>query len=178
MSLLCLHCFSTSFCIEHFSCGCPLSCEDNLAGCASNCFAFPCGFGYFLHLFRTKIEHYLLKLTRRKKPKLIIVCMLYYLDELCSGTSWADRTLSALSYNSKPSKVQTLLRQLFYQAISKIKIPGCRVIPIPLFESLDGKTTEDYVQRVEPSAIGGRKMAKQLVDVIDQAASEGFAETC
>jgi hypothetical protein len=37
------------------------------------------------------------------------------------------------------------------------------VVPVPLFEALDGKNTDDYVQRVEPSVQGGRKMAKLLL---------------
>ena len=49
---------------------------------------------------------------------------------------------------------------------SKIRIPGSEVIPIPLFHTLDGTRSEDYVARVEPSAIGGKKMAEYLLDVI------------
>ena len=49
---------------------------------------------------------------------------------------------------------------------SKIQIPGSEVIPIPLFHTLDGTRSEDYVARVEPSAIGGKKMAEYLLDVI------------
>ena len=41
------------------------------------------------------------------------------------------------------------------------------MIPVPLFHVLDGKNTEDYVARVEPSALGGKKMAEYLLDVID-----------
>lgn len=36
------------------------------------------------------------------------------------------------------------------------------MIPFPLFQVLDGKTTEDYLQRVEPSPSGGKKMADAL----------------
>ena len=49
---------------------------------------------------------------------------------------------------------------------STIQIPGSEVIPIPLFHTLDGTRSEDYVARVEPSAIGGKKMAEYLLDVI------------
>ncbi len=41
------------------------------------------------------------------------------------------------------------------------------MIPVPLFHVLDGKNTEDYEARVEPSASGGKKMAEYLLDVID-----------
>mmetsp|Transcript_31136 Transcript_31136/g.47234 ORF Transcript_31136/g.47234 Transcript_31136/m.47234 type:complete len:83 (+) Transcript_31136:1497-1745(+) len=48
----------------------------------------------------------------------------------------------------------------------RIRIPGSEVIPVPLFNVLDGKKSEDYVARVEPSAIGGKKMAEFLWDII------------
>ena len=48
-----------------------------------------------------------------------------------------------------------------------IHIPGTQVIPVPLFHALDGKTTNDYVARVEPSSQGGRKMAEYILDMID-----------
>ena len=50
---------------------------------------------------------------------------------------------------------------------SHIQISGCNVIPIPLFETLDGKTTSDYVARVEPSCTGGRKIAECLLEAIE-----------
>jgi hypothetical protein len=50
---------------------------------------------------------------------------------------------------------------------SKIRITGSQVIPIPLFNVLDGKRSEDYIARVEPSAVGGRKIAEFLLDVIE-----------
>ena len=48
-----------------------------------------------------------------------------------------------------------------------INIPGTQVVPVPLFHALDGKTTNDYVARVEPSSQGGRKMAEYILDMID-----------
>lgn len=58
-----------------------------------------------------------------------------------------------------------------YLENSQIKIEGTEVIPIPLFNALDGKCSQDYVARVEPSAIGGKKMAEYLMDAIDNPAS-------
>jgi len=49
---------------------------------------------------------------------------------------------------------------------STIRIRGSEVIPIPLFHTLDGTRSEDYVARVEPSASGGRKMAEYILDAI------------
>lgn len=53
------------------------------------------------------------------------------------------------------------------EAVSRIRIPGSQVIPVPLFRVLDGKTPSDYVQRVEPSPSGGCKMAEFLLDMMD-----------
>jgi len=50
---------------------------------------------------------------------------------------------------------------------SRIRIDGSQVIPVPLFEPLDGKNRRDYVARVEPSAKGGKKMAEFLLDLVD-----------
>lgn len=55
---------------------------------------------------------------------------------------------------------------------SKISIPGTDVIPVPLFNVLDGKNPHDYIARVEPSSQGGRKVAEYLLDVIDSTSSK------
>jgi hypothetical protein len=94
------------------------------------------------------------------------VCMIYYLDEDGSTNSWANTTLSILGYNRNPQKLQAVISQLFRLASSRIQIQGTKVVAVPLFKSLNGKTTGDYSQRVEPSALGGRKVAAQLVEAI------------
>jgi hypothetical protein len=55
---------------------------------------------------------------------------------------------------------------------STICIPGSEVIPVPLFVPLDGTNSEDYVARVEPSASGGKKVAKYLLQCIRHSPSE------
>ena len=40
---------------------------------------------------------------------------------------------------------------IFEKATKEIEIEGCKIVPIPLYEVLDGKITEDYEERVEPS---------------------------
>jgi hypothetical protein len=37
--------------------------------------------GYFIHLFKTRIEAILRSLTRHSRPRAIVVCMIYFLDE-------------------------------------------------------------------------------------------------
>lgn len=48
-----------------------------------------------------------------------------------------------------------------------IRIPGSQVIPVPLFNALDGKNSRDYIARVEPSSRGGKKMAEYILDMIE-----------
>ena len=65
-----------------------------------------------------------------------------------------------------PAKLQLIIRALFEAIEARgLAVPGLHpgtVEAFPLFEVLDGKTSADYVQRVEPSVAGGRKMAKAL----------------
>ncbi len=123
------------------------------------------------------------------------MCMIYYPDE-SQTPSWANAALGALGYNRNPARLQLLIRKVFEEATryvydcalgafydsvhcraenesptptpkkSSIRIQGSQVIPVPLFVALDGTRSEDYVARVEPSAIGGRKMAEFLLHVI------------
>ena len=52
---------------------------------------------------------------------------------------------------------------------SKIHIPGSETIPVPLFHALDGKDSRDYIARVEPSSVGGRKMAEYILHIINDS---------
>ena len=47
-------------------------------------------------------------------------------------------------------------------------MPGVPVVPVPLFEVLDPQDARDYEQRVEPSAAGGRKMARAIAAAIGE----------
>lgn len=158
--------------------GCSLACpcDDCCCGCGFGCastgLACPPCLGYFVHLFYTRLASYLRNLTAKTRPKRIVVCMIYFPDEQATG-SWADATLAALGYNRDPSHLQAIIQKVFHIAVSSIKIPGCEVVPHPLFEALDGKHTEDYSQRVEPSARGGKKMAAAILDVVLKAEGAG-----
>jgi len=67
-----------------------------------------------------------------------------------------------LGYDTNPGKLQAVMRQVYAWGVSQIKIPGVEIVPLALYEVLDGKDTSDYVQRVEPSVTGGEKMAKAI----------------
>ena len=83
--------------------------------------------------------------------------------------------LGYLRYNTNPAKLQAAIRAIYERATCEIgDVDGVPVIPLPLFEHLDGKDTHDYVDRVEPSAQGGEKMARAIIEAIDNhLAKEG-----
>lgn len=166
-------------CIENSrSCGsCPV--DDYCYGCGPSLFSWGCAFppciGYFQHLFGVKTEKYIRKLIQKTKPKMILVCMIYYPDE-AKVPSWAGVALGALGYNTRPDKLQLMIRKTFELATCRIQIPGSEVKPIPLFHVLDGKRTEDFVARVEPSAIGGLRIAEFLLDSIREPSTNNVAQ--
>lgn len=126
------------------------------------------GTGRFIKIFGSKTQDYIEKLVSKTKPKLIIVTMLYFLDENKNANSWAGATLGALRYNSKPEMLQHLIRQCYEHGTKTVKIEGSKVVYLPFFEVLDGKDTTDYVARVEPSAKGGMKMGKAIWDKVNE----------
>ena len=123
------------------------------------------GFTHFVKMFKTDVKNYILKIIGQTRPKKILVCMIYF-PYMKVNNSWADKTLGYLGYNTNPEKLQAAIKQIFHYATSKIKIRGSKVIPVPMFNILDGKTSSDYVQRVEPSTIGGEKLAKLFLTYI------------
>ena len=169
LNMLCLVCCTTTSCLKMNTCGHALPCDDCCCGCGpgfcSNLISWPPGYGYFLHLFGTRVKSYLEKLTSTTKPATIIVCMIYYPDELVSA-SWADPALRALGYNSDPLKLQALIDAVFRDAVQRIKVSGSNVVGVPLSAAMNGKNTMDYCARVEPSALGGHKMATLILDAI------------
>ena len=124
---------------------------------------FAPGLGHFVRLFRDETTAYLEALMAKQRPKVVLACMLYYLDQQASG-SWADGTLSALGYDRRPEKLQLVMRTIFERATSCIQLGDVPVVPVPLYEALDGADPADYVERVEPSVQGGAKLARLILD--------------
>lgn len=117
-------------------------------------------------LFRDDLELYIAMLTKRTKPRVVIVCMLYFPDEE-DAPSWASHTLRALRYNGRPSRMQEAMKRVYATAVTQIAVADCRIMFVPFFQTLDGKQSSDYVERVEPSESGGSRMAKQLFDAVE-----------
>ena len=143
-------------------CGC---CLCGLPGCLTGLCGFPPGLGYFVDLFGNRVRAYASNLVAKKKPRVVVVCMIYYLDVNGRG-SWADATLQLLGYNYAPGVLQRGIRQVYRNGTKRIRLNGVPVVALPLFEVLDGSDTRDYVQRVEPSPTGGAKLAKAIVDAV------------
>jgi hypothetical protein len=125
--------------------------------------------GHFRRLFKNHVEAYISKLVEKRKPRAVIICMIYFPLEANAAdqASWADLPLKFLGYNRFPDQLQTAIRQMYELATKKIEIAGVNVVPCALFDSLDGKNGEDYTARVEPSVEGGRKIALQLQEIIE-----------
>ena len=166
-SMLCLlRCVPASCTANGCTCGtvplddCCCGCGPSLASCLC---AYPPCLGYLRHLFGTRVERYIQALTSKTKPSKILVCMIYYPSEQPSR-GWAGPALASLGYDSQPSRLQSAIRKIFQEATSRIRIQGSEVVPVPLYLALDSKNDADYVERVEPSATGGRKMAEYLIN--------------
>jgi len=126
---------------------------------------------YFQDMYGRRVKRYVEKLVAKTKPKRVIINMLYFLDETAGG-SWADPVLERLGYDANPSKLQTLIRKIYETATSRIAIEGVEVVPLALYEIMDGKDSNDYDQRVEPSVQGGSKMGKHFVERMVAAEEE------
>merc|ERR1712086_250566 len=176
-----VYCGGPQYCIDKCSCACPPNncCLGDL-GCmccglpnsvTSTLCGWPLGIGYMVDLFKNRVENYVRNLVSGpRKPKKVMVCMIYFLDEQVTG-SWADCALGCLQYNTCPGRLQAGIRAAFELATKQITIPGTEVVAFPLFEVLDGKNTTDYCQRVEPSPGGGSKMATAIMDELFRASS-------
>uniref|UniRef100_A0A0G4FG23 Uncharacterized protein n=1 Tax=Chromera velia CCMP2878 TaxID=1169474 RepID=A0A0G4FG23_9ALVE len=171
-NMLSLVCCTSRSCVEKQGCycgggwtcpGCTCCCwKAGSCGCG-----WPPGLGHFVLMFRWRIQAYIERIVGRlpRKPKKVLVCMIYFPDEEAGG-SWADATLSALGYNTNPRKLQTIIRKVFELATSQIRLKGTEVVPVPLFHVLDGSDSRDYDNRVEPSAEGGAKMAEAILQAV------------
>lgn len=125
--------------------------------------------GYFQNMFGNKVQEYVAKMTSKTKPKAVIVCMIYYPLEAQHGqSSWSDKQLTALRYDSDPGQLQAAIRAMYRIATSKIEVEGTRIVPCALYEVMDGKNGDDYTERVEPNEEGGRKMATRFMETLNE----------
>jgi hypothetical protein len=131
------------------------------------------GLAHLIKLYGTDTRDYLRALLsgpQRARPALVIVNMIYYPLEANTGAcggGWADLALSALGYNANPRRLQIVIRSLFAHATSRIELDApTKVVACPLFKVLDPSNAAHYVERVEPSAVGGVLMAREFVRLV------------
>lgn len=55
------------------------------------------------------------------------------------------------------------MRLAFEWGTARVEVEGTEVVPIHLADALDGKCRDDYHHRVEPSVVGGQKMARLIL---------------
>ena len=121
------------------------------------------GLRYLVRLFRDGLRTYLGHVLGDCPVAAVLVCCVYYPSLGGGGTSWADPALRVLGYDHDPTRLQSVLREIFERAVSDVRVPGIPVVPVPLFEFLDPGCPADYVARVEPSVVGGRKLAEGIL---------------
>ena len=132
-------CPPNTYCVGDLGCLCC-----GLPNCLSSTLCgWPLGLGYMVDLFGNRVQNYVSRLVAHRKPKKVIICMIYYLDQKSTG-SWADGALSCLCYDACPWRLQSGIAKAFELATSKIAIPGVEVVPVHLFRVLDGTRTADY----------------------------------
>ena len=79
--------------------------------------------GYFADLFGHRVENYVRRILGSRRPRKVVICMIYFLDVHGRG-SWADGFLKCMCYDCAPSRLQSAIRQVFELATKKIRIPG------------------------------------------------------
>ena len=57
------------------------------------------GMQYFVKMFKEEIQSYVKKLISKRKPKKVVVCMIYFPDEK-DQSSWSSTTLSHLQVSN------------------------------------------------------------------------------
>jgi len=121
----------------------------------------------------------------KQRPKLIIVCQIYFLDKKGKFNVMTHDVrdfFELIKHDVDPRILMHGTREGFNGGTLRVGDPdghihGVPVFPIPLFEVLDGNNTTDYVERLEPSFWGGEKIAATLKKELTRALSGGKPRT-
>ena len=155
------------------------------------------GLSHFTDMFSVRAGKFISHLVEKRKPKAVMVCMIYYPCE--SGEGWADVILDKLQYGNNPQKLQKAIDLVYKYGTAKVQIPGYHtsssggwwwggnekeeeeqglVIPVALSDALDPKNETHYDRRVEPSVLGGRRMAQHFFNLLFPQLAAPLPEDC
>lgn len=117
---------------------------------------------------------YFRALTSVRPAGLLIPAVIYYPDMNSNAPSWANVVLKAIGYNKDPKRVHAVIDRIFLKTQSRLGEKNAdewmprvrRCVPVAMSRVLDGRCSEDYVARVEPSVQGGRKLASFFLQKI------------
>jgi len=59
----------------------------------------PGGYGYFVRMFRDQIRDYILRMTAKVMPRVIVVCLIYFPDEKTTGSWVSSFCLPTICYS-------------------------------------------------------------------------------
>lgn len=120
---------------------------------------------YLMRKFRNLLMYYIKELTSKTKPRAIILCSIYY--PCIFGRGWADKFLNMINYTNNPLKIHSLIDHIHSDITKSICLDdSIKIYPLELSKVLDFNDESDYVSRVEPSYIGGMKIANAITNII------------
>jgi hypothetical protein len=122
-------------------------------------------------MFRTDMERYIAALTRVTKPRTVVVCMLYHpCVRRGAERGWADSVLRLLGYDGAPRRLQRVIEGIYEEGVRKVEVDGVeKVLPIALYDVMDGTDEKLYEARVEPSEKGANAIAGLLSRKLHEA---------
>lgn len=109
-----------------------------------------------LNIFNDEITKYILLLIQKRKPKQIIYLFPYFPCEI-KGKCWSSVIDIIMMFKEFLKDIMKAIYNDLHFNLDFI------YDTIPLFEILNSKKNEDYIQRLEPSSIGGMKIAKSML---------------
>lgn len=128
------------------------------------------GTPYFVRLFHDGVEDWVVRMLGgdgRPRLSTIVVCLPYFPDASRASTSWAWLGLNLLKYDEDPARLQAVMRKIAAATAAhgfpRLRALADRVLVVPMFHVLDGRSSEHYVSRVEPSVDGGRALAQHFL---------------
>merc|ERR1712032_243534 len=126
------------------------------------------GMQHFVDMITVHSRNSLLAVCGKQKPKYILSVMCYFPCLTKQGAGWCDWPLRLLCYDLFPGRLQEMTKTVYRLGCAQLDIPGTTVLPVPLFSKLTGENPDDYMERAESSASGGKVIAELIMDAISK----------